>query len=306
MNFTENMQLKTFTSLVVGVILTATLISCTSRICSEIDQAFEYLNADKTADGAKLISTLLQEETEEMSVYDMSNLGLAAMVFGIESNDLQMSEKGYKLSQVAISKDAEACNEMMRDELYVDAFGDNYVNVVNGLYTHLKDVYLSQMCIGSWSTTYNNYLWNETQKFNETLALNADKTFSESLVVKARGNADDYIVEFTGYSTIEGKWNIESGVLSLRYNNSTIQTDIPEESFKLSPAPSTFFSGNFVESAFMASLSEKGAKKSTERALYNMLDDLYQQSEPSYDLSFEDNEMVLRALNRTLTYTKQQ
>lgn len=301
-----SMQLKTITNLVVGVILTATFISCTSRICGEIDQAFEYLNADKTADGAKLINSLLQENTEEMSVYDMSNLGLAAMVFGIESNDIQMAEKGYELSQVAIRKDAEVCNEMLKYELYVDAFGDDYVNVVKDLYSHLNDIYLSQMCIGSWSTTYNNYLWNETQRFNETLTLNADNTFSESLVVNARGNADDYIVEFTGYSTIEGKWNIESGVLSLRYNNSTIQTEIPEKSFKFFPAPSAFYSGNLFESAFTASLNEKGVKKSTERALYNMVDELYQQSEPSYNLSFEDNDMVLRTLNSTLTYTKQQ
>lgn len=283
------------------------LCGCSSHVSKTIDEAFVTLNEGNPIEGRELINGLLAENNEDISVYDKANLGLAAMVFGVECEDLELGSKGYNIASAALKQDRKECDRMIEDEKYFDGESDTYANAIKSLYSNLVDIQLSQQVVDNWQKTYYEYILGGNQNFRETLSLNPDKTFVDKNLIKINCREGKYDVKSEVETSVSGKWNIEDGIITMKYNASTLNVSIVPNTFKIYLSNSAFFSGGDIfGDLFLDTMRgvDDEVRNSLKSGIYHMFDEMYRDAEPSYMISIEDGDLVLRTHSSTQTYTR--
>lgn len=280
------------------------LCGCSSTVSRAIDGAFDDMKDGHLSQGRSVVQQLVDKCDDGYSVYDKANIGLAAMAFGVECDDLNLGSKGYEIASAAIQQDTDECDRMLEDEHYFEDRFSCYSDAVSALYAALVDLQLKQQIIGQWQTTYNNYILGEKQNYTETLTLNPDNTFTEDIHVKVRCTEGDYTVKAEAETSVSGKWSVVNGTLTLRYNARTLKVELVPNTFKMSLSSAAFFSGDFFASAMIGAISEDHVRNEIKQNIYEIFDVQYQDSEPSYAISLEDGELIMRSYSSTLTYSR--
>ena len=275
------------------------LSGCHDRIGSQVDEAFEAYQSGMSSKGYEIIQQLIAE-SDQCDTYDKANIGIAAMTLGAEYENKELIADGYRIAKTAMREDLKKCNMVISMEDY--DYTGSYSQVIQALYDIYKDMKLKEDVVGSWITEYNNYLWDEQQRFREKLSLYNDGTFREAIAADFSGELSDYVLKAKGNITIAGVWTMEDGTITLRYKMSTLKTELPKKDFKITLSNQAFY-GDFISSAFNAVLMEDEVYKEVSQKVHEEFDELYQQKEFSYAVSFEDGEMLFRNYRQTISYS---
>lgn len=282
------------------------LCSCSDHVSDSVDKAFEEFNNGRINQSQNLLKELLAEGVSDYSVYDKANVGLAALIIGVECHDIELSNIGYKLSAEALRLDSKECDDVLKYENYFDDSEEvkSYRKAVQIFYSGLEDLKLAESAVGTWYTTYNNNTFGESHSTKEYLTLNADNSFSEKKIISVNGTEGDYKYRCKAETTVDGKWEIKDQTLLLRYKTSTLNVYLVPEEFKITLTNAAIWSGAAFDLAFMAVASENDVKKQMESELYDELNELYN-SNTAWQISFEDNEMILQSYTTSYTYSRQ-
>lgn len=279
------------------------LFSCRSETSKQIDKAYDFFKKKELSKGKKIVDKLIfSKEVVSMDDYDRANLGLAAMVFGIESGDVKLGLEGYKLATKAYKDNPDECERMARREDYLEDGLSNYKAVMSVLSSSLNDLILTDKAINRWSVQWTDYFLGERRNVTESLELKRDGTFKEYTTFWINETEGEYTVKAKANIECGGKWEIEDGTITMNYEVKDLVTDIPAESFKLFLSDAGFFSSNWLEYAFAGTISEKQVLSDLQKNLYDNAYKIYFNGTLTKKIEFNGSNMIFDSSSRRREY----
>lgn len=303
----KKLRIKTVFNIFLILLVLLCLSSCRSQTSKQIDQAYEYLEKKELAKGKEILDKLIfSVDTANMDVYDRAYLGLAAIVFGIESSDVKLGVEGYKLATKAYKDNPDECEKMAKQEDYLEDGLSNYQDVMRFLSSSLNDLILTDKAVNRWSVQWTDYFLGERRNVTETLELRRDGTFKEYATFWIRETEGNYSVRAKANIESGGKWEIEDGVITMSYEVKDLVTDIPSESFKLSLSDAGFFSSNWLEYAFAGAMSDKQVLSELRKNLHDRAYNTYLNGTSTGRVKFNGSNMIFESSSRRREYIPKQ